>query len=90
MKQLLLYFLFFVFSALIFLQCAKMFPSPVKAIKRKPPISKNESTAHNNLKKEPSNITRSQYMLNGLKSSNIWLVSDNSPMPYPIEKWQSN
>jgi hypothetical protein len=67
-----------------------MFPSPVKAIKHKSPISKNENTAHNNLKKEPSNITSVQYELNSLKSSNIWPVPDNSSMPYLIEKWQSN
>jgi len=54
MKQLLLYFLFFVGSAIIFIQCAKLFPTTDKLSKRQPQsqnktdftsyITKNNST----------------------------------------------
>lgn len=36
MKQLLLYFLFFVGSAIIFIQCAELFPTDDKLSKHKP------------------------------------------------------
>ncbi|MDP9076119.1 MAG: hypothetical protein M3O71_01745 [Bacteroidota bacterium] len=80
MKQLLLYFLYFVVSSLIFLQCAKMFPSPVKINGHKSPTGKTQSSADNTLKKETSNIA--PYGVNSFKSMNTEPVLDNSSMPY--------
>lgn len=80
MKQLLLYFLYFVVSSLIFLQCAKMFPSsPVKTDGHKSASNKNQNPVENTLKKETSSITPDREK--SLKSMNIWLMPDDSSSP---------
>ncbi len=85
MKQLLLYFLFFVVSSLIFLQCAKMFPSPTTTHRHKAPVIKsNTKASFNGSKKTSMNLSANSASKKntGFSSKFILPVFSTSPMYY--------
>jgi len=85
MKQLLLYFLFFVGSALLLIQCAKMFPSK-DGFPKHPPIDNTKTDfAINNIQKKASlRIFNISAFKSGLKQKIIIPFFKNSVFPYKM------
>ncbi len=85
MKQLLLYFLFFIGSALLFIQCAKMFPSKDKFSKHPPKDNTKTDFANNNKQNNASlAIFNVSTFKSGFKHRIIAPFFKNSVFPYKI------
>jgi len=61
MKQLILYFLFFVGAAFIFIQCAKFFPSDAKSPKNQVKSKKKQTTAKTSLFSEGYELIKPEF-----------------------------
>jgi hypothetical protein len=85
MKQLLLYFLYFVGSALLLIQCAKMFPSK-DGFSKYPPIdnTKTDFAINNKQKKASLRISNISAFKSGLKQKIITPFFKNSVFPYKM------
>jgi hypothetical protein len=85
MKQLLLYFLFFVGSALLLIQCAKMFPSKDGFLKYQPKENTKTDVAINNKQDNASlPIFNISTFKSGLKHRIITPFFKNSVFPYKM------
>ena len=83
MKQLLLYFLFFVGSALLLIQCAKMFPSRDTFSKYQPKENTKTDVAINNKQNNASlSIFNVSTFKSGFKHRIITPFFKNSVFPY--------
>jgi hypothetical protein len=85
MKQLLLYFLFFVGSALLFIQCAKMFPSKDKFLKHpQKDNTKTDFAINNNQQKASLPTLNISAFKSGFKQKIITPFFKNSVSPYKM------
>jgi len=85
MKQLLLYFLFFVGSALLFIQCAKMFPSKDGFLKYQPKENtKTDITINNKQANASLPILNISTFKLGFKHRIITPFFKNSVFPYKM------
>ncbi|WP_428328903.1 hypothetical protein [Mucilaginibacter sp.] len=82
MKKLLLNFLFFVGAALIFLQCARLFPTPEKTLKHKAIIKKNTIAGMDKTKSPATNVFNTQNRAEGFKLNAFAPIFTNPALPY--------
>ncbi len=85
MKQLLLYFTFFIASSLILVQCAKLFPSKDKTTGLQTPTTlKVQKVKNNRADKKTANRTNDVNRLSIFQSSTIVPFLYNSYLPYKM------